>query len=115
MRAEELRIGNLVEYGIGREPVSITGHDLFAGVEGRPFRPILLTEYWLKRFGFKINTKRDDESVSFDYMNIGLFYIGMFNDEGWLLDAFDSMPPMQYVHQLQNLYFALTGEELKLN
>jgi len=23
--------------------------------------------------------------------------------------------PIDYVHQLQNLYFALTGEELKLN
>lgn len=77
------------------------------------FEPIPLTEEWLIKFGFKISkygfpTKNNfqvghvttDENYQFEY---SLGTIGK-----WILKD------IKYVHQLQNLYFALTGEELTL-
>lgn len=118
IKPEELRLGNWVKWPEEKEPNEVQwehGHWLgvFEKNYGYP-EPIPLSPDWLERFGFKINNERDPESCSFDYMHIGLFYIGEFNRSGWLLNAYDSMPPMQYIHQLQNLYFALTGNELSL-
>lgn len=129
IQANELRIGNifireiqpsrgleyekefvLTEQWMGR----LFGQDDDCLIALQDLSPIPLSPDWLERFGFKINNERDPESCSFDYMHIGLFYIGEFNRSGWLLNAYDSMPPMQYIHQLQNLYFALTGNELSL-
>jgi len=67
----------------------------------KAIKPIPLTEEWLTKFGFK----KDD---------------GFFNKDGvWLtpdfgLDGINPFKPIKYVHQLQNLFFAITGEELTL-
>jgi hypothetical protein len=68
--------------------------------------PIPLTEEWLLKFGFRINTVDglpwyEKECLTLDYM---------FDFERH--DA--STNRVHYVHQLQNLYFALTGEELTI-
>jgi hypothetical protein len=73
--------------------------------------PIPLTEEWLERFGFE-NRNRDYFKGSFcvqyadrifDHNNIFFF--------GYNGNSIE----IKYVHQLQNLYFALTGEELNQN
>ena len=68
---------------------------------------VKLTEEWLLKFGFN---KKDISELPFDELiyekgNIQIndemeFYNGIFTQK------------IKYVHQLQNLYFALTGEEL---
>ncbi len=76
-------------------------------------KPITLTEDWLIRFGFE---------------NIGSVYeIGELNalnnrdltlvlcTEDNIISYNDYLHPILYVHQLQNLYFAITGKELTLN
>lgn len=78
------------------------------------FDPILLTSEWLERFGFN---KRDDGG-SIDWWR----GIGKITSDWWvkITEIKDSNyffyrsgdHPIKYVHQLQNLYFALTGEEL---
>ena len=76
------------------------------------FKPIPLTEEWLLKFGFKKRKNRHlfhwenkiviseykDEFENFFYPKTG--YDIRFSNE------------IKYVHQLQNLYFALTGAEL---
>lgn len=89
--------------------------------------PIPLTEDWLLKFGLR----RNKEAEKSDYQrweqceghNIGLFYfsffINSFNRPVFRL-VFErngcyspNLKGVGHVHQLQNLYFALTGEELK--
>ena len=78
------------------------------------FKPIPITEEWLLKFGFKKRKNRHlfhwenkiviseykDEFENFFYPKTG--YDIRFSNE------------IKYVHQLQNLYFALTGTHLKL-
>lgn len=129
MKAQELRIGNLV-YGISRRsevhlpneiPLKIWQIEIF-NCEALPhdrnpaqaesyikisnvdITGIPLTEEWLLKFGFERN-----ESGNYD-KRLELFYGGNLYRfrQGW------TNVELKYVHQLQNLYFALTGEELTL-
>jgi hypothetical protein len=68
--------------------------------------PIPLTEEWLLRFGFKKNRagcSMKGLKITFD------------SDEKifWVDYNFTGTCELRYVHQLQNIYFALTGNELK--
>lgn len=69
-------------------------------------KPIQLTEEWLIRFGFE--KLIPNGSV----YKLGDFHIQDFSPLGFYECA--NHIKIEYVHQLQNLYFALTGEELKL-
>jgi len=66
------------------------------------FEPIPLTENWLKKLGFKLNS-------AFGTSTYGNGVIGIFFYDG--VGSY-GIAKFQYVHQLQNLYFALTGTEL---
>lgn len=70
-------------------------------------QPIPLTEEWLLKLGFR--KQRTDTHL---YMN-GSLYIKI-NNNGFKFDYFTSIQYITYVHQLQNLYFILTGNELKI-
>ena len=112
MEANELRLNNWVNHC--NKEVQITIHDLFdiAVFEDDVFTPIPLTEEWLLKFGFEEKSKSKN------------FYLGNFrfhiskpvNYDGFIFcDGYDVITDrIKYVHQLQNLYFALTGEELVL-
>ncbi|WP_185246654.1 hypothetical protein [Chryseobacterium bernardetii] len=75
--------------------------------------PIELTEQWLIKFGFEDKYLTIDKKISSD------FTMSLIPDKE---DGYYFMPhailkwgvDLKYVHQLQNLYFALTGEELKI-
>lgn len=74
-------------------------------------KPIPLTEEWLLKFGFE---KQDN---NWKTLNLNFATIGWERLAGITL-SFEMesiyLPHIEYVHQLQNLYFALTNEELKL-
>jgi hypothetical protein len=108
MKANELRIGNYVY--LGTEVYQIkTGSEI--GYGENVFKPILLTEEWLLKFGFK----RDGRSLKlknfgrFMFLEIGISFYPAGN-----LNCLLKRDIIQRVHQLQNLYFALTGEELTI-
>ena len=115
MKASELRIGNLVNYGRVTSEVSrvdklffyveASETPTFSKDEGRGATPIPLTEEWLFKFGFERNGKK-----------LTFWKIDLVEDEEGIF-SFDEARiyiDVKYVHQLQNLYFALTGEELTL-
>lgn len=99
MKANEFRIGNRV-YNKHNEVHEI-GYNCFQkfrtpSMSGNPsgFNPILLTEEWFLRFGIKQLGMNKFEHI----------------DSGIILEcAYDC----KYVHQIQNLYFAIIGEEIK--
>ena len=81
--------------------------------------PIPLTEEWLKRLGFH-HTIEDGIEFWIDSPNCDMMitkespkhfsarrYSELDGSSMWLCY-------IKYVHQLQNLYYALTGEELKI-
>lgn len=119
MKASELRIGNLVWLKSKSMPYVISsGHDIEEiddAPEGFDATPIELTEEWLLKFGFE----KVKGGISFDKGKLSI-YLGdtilsgkngrtYFNS--WAI--LEESP--KYIHQLQNLWFALTGEELIFN
>jgi hypothetical protein len=123
MIASDLRIGNWVQrIGWHYQIVGIKGIDIWIDAKGVEFmfklndgfHPITLTEEWLEKFGLI-----HELSIYDDYWYLlGSDWFGIEFDEesnNWfciLLSGKRSIAEFKYVHQLQNLYHALTGEEL---
>lgn len=87
------------------------------------FEPIPLTEDWLLKMGF--DRKKNYVTEYFQYGKMEKYRIHCYKDGAMQLalpisdenGVVTFAPPLvefNYVHQLQNLYFALTGEELKI-
>lgn len=118
MNANELRIGNLVNYYMGA-PMSeniltkVEWKDLKnIGSGDKNYEPIPLTLEWLKRFGFQSDNFTDEDRTPF--MRIDDACGSFILDDEFILMDIDTRVQIKHVHQLQNLYFALTGEELTL-
>lgn len=79
--------------------------------------PIEINENWLLKFGFieEVNSSmvkfwsRDDMTIYHEYYK----HTEVDNLEWYFLSSREYNIRIKYVHQLQNLYFALTGKELK--
>jgi hypothetical protein len=111
MKASELRIWNFFDWsplasmGRGQDQVTVSNigyHDLM--------NPIPITEEWLVKFGFE---KDVDDLV----LDINTVFFVFYNDGEFVRlksNHLETITSIQYVHKLQNLYFALTGEELNL-
>lgn len=101
----ELRIGNLIidEHGHIHE-MSI---DLFKNIEINGWGEFIpLTEGWLLRCGYIKSNSRFTSKGTFDLFTYNNKYFHLVS-EGVEIE-------IRHVHQLQNLYFALTGEELNI-
>lgn len=119
MDARELRIGNLVldPEGLVSKILSISTESnstdgkyyLENDYNGHPedLRSIPLTEEWLLKFGFSDGYTEFKKGWFVICSEDGIFY---FQFENYSVEFPDVK--IKYVHQLQNLYFALTGEEL---
>lgn len=130
--AQELRLGNIVDtvnHGNGitspnKQPMWIQAIELhsielcnvkdsihdtrrFLRKSLNDIIPIPLTEEWLLKFGETYGTEWHFNGITFEQFEDGLFYSG---GEGIKL----SMKAIDYVHQLQNLFFSLCGKELEI-
>lgn len=126
VKANELRIGNYFLGGLDEilEVTSVSGEgvgykdgDAVGGCTIPSLRPIPLTEECLSNFGFKLykspighffERSCGSNEISFNEATHSLFIGETKTTKVIMLGIVDS------VHQLQNLYFALTGEELTL-
>lgn len=120
MTANELRIGNLVDLGNRIAKVIEIGHlacvvvdleetqDTLEDYERT--KPLSLTEEWFLKFGFEKEHNSLVNITTFKLPNTPISYCqGKFI---LTTGTGDFCVYMEYVHQLQNLYFALVGEEL---
>jgi len=106
MKATELRIGNIIYNTVADRNTAIIA-DQYSIQYAHLYKPIPLTEQWLKDFGFEKKFIDNDEGRYYDY-ELNEFHIhGLSNNHFIFL-----MRKINYVHQLQNLYFALTEKEL---
>lgn len=124
INANELRIGNIVaikdqeKYIVG-EPNEYAVTDIGdrVGLVNRgkqqwaieEINPIPITSEWLLKFGFaQINHIHDGEIFKKDWLRVSSDVFAWEWRGGYIKNA------PRYIHQLQNLYFALTGEELTI-
>lgn len=126
MRVEELRLNNYVYSGVKMVKVksihteSVLKDEVFIYVELNEnlrhycvsiddVKPIELTEEILLKFGFEIDCDEVyKDNVCLEYFNDGLFYSDFSSYR-------ISKEPILYLHQLQNLFFVLSGKELEIN
>ena len=130
MRASELRVGNLLDTKEHKNVVvsAIDSVDSEIGYYWRlhyfgywkinTFQPISLTEEWLLKFGFKKYVSDDididiDFQISFHKKSYEGLIVQLFMDSNGVIFFSHSGISLFSVHHLQNLYFSLTGEELK--
>ena len=109
IQANELRIGNYVFPFDDKEQlffdcVKVSPNDF---KDTQNLAPIPLTEEWLVKFGF------DEISITNDNVRRWIIdgYIAV-ELEGNVFTFRNNRLILKSVHQLQNLYFALTGKEL---
>ena len=121
MKANELRIGNYYDHN--GEVKQVTPNTIVEVCEAERewCRAIPLNENWLKKFGFTFDERRLwSPSKSWHKYAFRPFGEGGIYDEfkqgslGLQPAKGDSIvySLIHYVHQLQNLHFALTGHEL---
>ena len=121
IQINELRIGNYIEEGKVEkidnsiDEIYYSGDRCYLSSYCNNINPIPLTEEWLLKFGFEnVHTdwfyKDIEKTNSYQFC----FNICLSNGKITLDSGFDenSIIKLKYVHQLQNLYFALTGSEL---
>lgn len=133
MKANELRIGNFVSAKTTSESFNIIS-EIGDGGSGRGWyvrlenvnhgvwlehdgsfliEGIKINEEWLLKFGFKNKNGQN----RYELKHIGMV---LLNDSVCvtMYDAYNevdnSLVLLNYIHQLQNLYFALVGSELQL-
>ena len=111
LEAKDLRIGNLVYIGKEVNELELVDFvDMYENNTIKHFDPIPLTEEWLLNLGFEECRKSKQgvlkqylkSKIKFDISNSGNVYLSHKNS------------PIFHAHQLQNLYYALTGEELTI-
>jgi hypothetical protein len=149
MKANELRIGNLMNFPFTNEIIEVVGINAHESIDLQlnktiintiSFRkdlnlycepidkiePILLNEEWHNNFGiikngfhyFEYKIKRKN-NYNIEIIFTG-DYIMLIQRDGKIEDDLiciwnkDITKRDMYVHEFQNLYFALTGEELTL-
>lgn len=121
MKAEELRIGNYFQWksiaSMGRGVDQITsGQQIDQYPDFK--EPIPLSPEWLGRLGFKKMTLiRYEKELPFNgyYAQTLVFVLG----DAHIMENHDlnrqcKIGPCKSLHQLQNIFHALTGEELTL-
>ena len=119
MTSSELRIGNIVQ-NVYKDTFGISQETLCDFANGYVnLKPITLTEEWLLKFGFKEYIDFGCKTKQFDLLPLQGFSYNIDNKKVRVMHKGNSQShwlknSIEYVHQLQNLYFALTGEELKI-
>ena len=107
MKENELRVGNIVHNGVVREQEI---YDSSYIELAQFYEPIPLTEEWLLRLGFhKISFRNNHNRYDMDNLRYNDGIIQLKHRK-----ISFSLASCKYVHQLQNLYFALKGTELTL-
>ena len=105
MEANELRVGNLV---LDKFEKTFKVKEIHYNKKTKRY-PIQLTGEWLLKFGFE----KYEENESTDWYKREKFKVKLLKEKDIFILAINRLH-IKHVHQLQNLYFALTGEELTI-
>ncbi len=121
LKAQDLRIGNLIDTPDGiREIDDIStkrelGHSVgFKGFNVGYYldvcKPIPITEEWLLKLGFEYN----NFSLLYSNRKQSEYDIQILDDTFVIYKYGDEIVTLKYIHELQNLFYAITGNELEM-
>lgn len=116
MKAQDLRIGNIIhDPNKGVDGYTYVTSRTIHALDSHPcdFQPIPLTPEWLERLGFE--KVKDINEHSYPDWTLGIVTLHQNVHGFFVLADYKGMICIHHVHQLQNLYFALTGEELTVS
>ncbi len=121
MNIKEVRIGNYIQYTkdgshfliieIGQNGFSVSNEDELTWIEYQHFEGINLTNDWIIRFGFEHNKTIDKYYTIGSNIAISIADNKFRFIQGNLICQL-VLREIQYVHELQNLYYILTEKEL---
>ena len=126
MRVNELRLGNYVDFDGLSFTIKCISNNFIEADRGRgkvrfsinDLKPIPITEQWLLRLGFEKEKEQDKLLATYFYHKNNISRVEFSDKHGNLYwhDNYSSIyhKEIKYVHQLQNIYFALIGEELEI-
>ena len=122
MKQNEIRVGNCLidpraydkelnkKFGVDDSPYfKVTARDIQFAEE---YKPIPLTEETFLKCVFK---KKNGYKFVLHNSHFSLVMIDSINREDYAFSHYNLWVNLEHVHQLQNLYFALTGQELEVN
>lgn len=120
VKANELRIGNWIMFDGNLTQVDLGLFDMWGDVDiDERLNPIALTPEILEKCGFE---KDEDANSDIYQLDIGRKSFRIQLSTTSIIFKFDvgmdwtsDIDAPEYLHQLQNLFFALSGEELPLN
>lgn len=137
MKIQELRIGNYILMDetpatiVQFNPDNISFFTGFYKIEPEdyehPFsldfdfaKPVKITKKLLIRLGFKIGSNENDCGDYHLLSKFGNFYLRPSYLDGyyWGFDddnELNNQNPLKFIHQLQNLYYIITNDELIMN
>jgi hypothetical protein len=126
MKANELRIGNLVNrhkfegdvvHVIDSKDIEIIENsDPKSILYVKNYSPITLTEEWFLKFGFEKDGRVLSKMFSKIDLQVSVNIVGDKYCIIYVSGAFGMIQPrhLKYLHEIQNLIHALTGEELTI-
>lgn len=113
MKPQELRIGNIIIKD--NEEIIVSPYDMINLELGlNDYKPIFLTEEWLEKFRLNKTGEDDFDKTFGDIKQISIRKNKLHNTDkfGVYLNR-SRIVNIKYVHQLQNLYHAITGKEIE--
>ena len=113
MKAKDLMIGNYINAWLIDGSWQVIKVDsgkkldfIYMQESNNIYKPIPITEDWLVKFNFDLGwiIEHNTESFCLIQQGVNYYYSADMHHH--------TSKPMKYIHQLQNLFFALTGKEL---
>ena len=127
MEVQELRLGNEIQYlsasgGYIDKTVDLQVLKILLESESaKDFKPIPLTEEWLRSFGFEDETYKKGyigvefkSNMTLDFVLTKPKFMGEWQKDYQFELREHRIVGVEYVHELQNLFFAITSTELDL-
>ncbi|GGG63731.1 hypothetical protein [Epilithonimonas arachidiradicis] len=113
MNAKELRIGNLVSDINTGDNVQVDIKIIQSIMNGKTnYKPIDLNDEWFKKFGFS------KEHFGYYYENIYEFSVLASRNNAYIVrwgnQVLAGAEPIRYVHELQNIFYALKGIDIPM-
>ncbi len=118
MKENELMIGNYLKYpnteAFKLEQDDLTSKNFWCDFYEGIIKPVPLTEKWLLKFGFNMSQKFNYYMLFEFAKNFTCYYEnGVISIEQFCEGDYP-LKHIKYVHQLQNLCFALTQKQLEI-
>jgi hypothetical protein len=127
MNAKELRLGNLVVYngsvfrvtGITRNRITADRGKGDVEFSISELVPLRITEYWMLKAGFERVGNFKNWKIEYNFLN-ETKQLTIEGDKGFnasieYRDKFAMISLLSNIHQLQNLYSDLSGQELQFS